>query len=86
MRMLNHDMKVVNISNEIKSHTKREFRNSNFYIFFFNWVISIIYGAKFTKFGTHVVEGHLDGTMCQIFYLGLSFNVMKSRKLNGKKR
>ena len=55
--MLNHDINVVNMSNQIKSHTKREFRNCNFSYIIFNWIISVTYGAKFTKFGRHVVEG-----------------------------
>ena len=38
---------------------------------FFNSVISLIDGAKFIKFSTLVVEGHLEGIMSQIFYLGL---------------
>ena len=42
-------------------------------------------GAKFTKSGTHVVEGHLRGTMSQILYLGPSFNFMKSKKLKEEK-
>ena len=45
-----------------------------------NLIISIIYEAKFTIFDTHVVEGHLEGTVSQFFYLGPSFNFMKSRK------
>ena len=43
------------------------------------------YEAKFTKFGTHVVEGHQKGTVSQIFDLGPSFNFMESRNLRGKK-
>ena len=83
--MLNHDINVVNMSNEIKSKTKREFRNCNFSYIFLNWIISVSYGAKFTKFGTHVVEGHKEGTLSQIFDLSPSFNFMESRKLRGKK-
>ena len=78
--MLNHDSNVVNMSNDIKSHTKREFRNCNFLYIFWNWIISVIYGAKFTKLCTHVVESHSEGTMSQNLYLGPSFNFMKSRK------
>ena len=84
-RMLNHDINVEYVRNEIKSHTKREFRNCIFSNIFLNWIISVIYGSKFTKFGTHAVESHLEGTVSQIFYLGPSFNFMKSRKLRGKK-
>ena len=29
-RMLNHDINFVNMSNKIKLHTKRKFRNCNF--------------------------------------------------------
>ena len=69
--MLNHDINVINISNEIKSHTIREFRNCNYSYIFLNWLISVIYGPKFITFGTHAVEGHLKGTVSQIFYLGI---------------
>ena len=41
--------------------------------------------AKFTKFGTHVVQSNSEGTVSQIFYLGPSFYFMKSRKLGCKK-
>ena len=34
--MLNHDINVVNISDEIKTHTKREFRNCNLLYIFLN--------------------------------------------------
>ena len=32
-----------------------------------------------------LVGGHLEGTVSQIFYLGLSFYFMLSRKLNCKR-
>ena len=35
---------------------------------------------KFMKFKIHVLEGHSEGTMSQIFDLGLSFYFMQSRK------
>ena len=41
-------------------------------------------GAKFTKFGTPVVEGHLEGTVSQNFYLGPRFYSMISRKVSCK--
>ena len=63
----------------------REFKNSNFHNIFFNWIISVIYEAKFTKFWTCIVEGHSEGTVSQIVYLGPSFYFMKSRKLGCKK-
>ena len=31
----------------------------------------------------NVVEGHLEGTVSQIFYLGPSFNFVESRKSKG---
>ena len=83
--MQNHYTNFINMSNKLKSHIKREFRNCNFSYIFLNWIISVIDGVKFTKFSTHVVEGHLEGTVSQIFYFGSSFNFMKSRKLRGGK-
>ena len=53
-----------------------EIKKLPFSIIFFNWNISVIYGAKFTNFGTHLVEGHLEGTVSQIFYLGLGCHLM----------
>ena len=41
-----------------------------------------IHGAKTITFGTLIVDGHLEGTVSQIFYLGPSFHFMKSRKLS----
>ena len=83
--MLNHDVNVVNMSNEIKSRTKLEFRNCNLSYIFLNGIISVICEGKFTQVGTHVVEGHLEGTVSQIFYLGPRFNFMKSRELRWEK-
>ena len=83
--MLKHYTNFINMSDKIKSHMKREFRNCSFSSFFFNWIISVINRVKLTKFGRHVVEGHWEGTVSQTFYLGPSFNFMKSRKLRGKK-
>ena len=37
------------------------------------------------KFGILAVGGHLEGTVSQIFYLGLSLYFMDSRKLRCKK-
>ena len=61
-----------------------EFKNCNFQIFFLNWIFSVIYGANLTKFGTCVVEGHLEGTVSQIFYLSPSFHFMIFTKLSSK--
>ena len=75
--MLNHDIYVVNMSNEIKSQIKREFRNCNFSYIFSKWNISVSIGAKLMKLGTLVVNAHSEGTMSQILYLGYSFCFMK---------
>ena len=37
------------------------------------------------KIGRHVVGSHLEGTVSQNVYLGLSLYLMKSRKLSCKK-
>ena len=81
--VLNH----VNAENEMKVYTKRVFRNSNFQQIFLNWYtcISIINGANLVNFGRLVVGGHLEGTMSQIFCLGLSFHYMKFRKFSCRK-
>ena len=51
----------------------------NFQYSFWKWIISVIYGPKITKFSTHVVKDHSEGTVSQIFYLGPGFYFMKSR-------
>ena len=37
------------------------------------------------KFVVLIVEAHLEGTVSQIFHLGLRFDFMKSRKLSWEK-
>ena len=81
--MLSNDLKYVNVTNKKEAHTAWK-KNCNFEKFFFNWIISVMDRAKFTKFGTHVVKGHSEGTVSQIFYLGPSVYFMKSRKLSSK--
>ena len=65
--MLYNDLKYVNVTNEIEVHTTWEFKNCNFQYIFLKWIISVIYGPNITKFGTHVVKDHSEGTMSQIF-------------------
>ena len=83
--MLYNDLKYVNVANKIEEHTTLEFKNCNFQYIFLNWIISVIHEAKVKTFGTHVVNDHSEGTVSQIFDLGLSFHFMKSRKLSCKK-
>ena len=73
------------MTNKIKVHTTLEFKNCNSQHIVLNWIIPVTHQAKVTKFGTHVVEDQSEGTMSQIFDLGLSFHVMQSRKLCCKK-
>ena len=56
----------------------------NFQFIFLNRIISLIYGANFTRFGRHVAEDHSEGIVSQIVYLGASSYFMKSRKLSRK--
>ena len=83
--MLYSDLKHVNVGNKIEVYSTWEFENCNFQYFFLNLIISVINGAKFTKFETPLVEGHSEGTMSQIFDIGPIFSFMKSRKLSCKK-
>ena len=55
------------MANKIKVHKTKEFKNFNFYYIILNWIMSVIIGAKFTKFGICVVEDHSEGTVSQIF-------------------
>ena len=61
--MLHHDLKYVNVANRIKVHPTLEYKNCNFQYIILNFIISVIHGAKITKFGTHGVEDHSEGTM-----------------------
>ena len=65
--MLYNDLKYVNVANKIEEHTTLEFEN--FQYIFLNWIISVIHEAKVTKFGTHVVKDHSEGTLSQIFFI-----------------
>ena len=70
---------------KMEVHTTLESKNCNFQYIFLNLIILVIHGSKITKFGTHVVEDHLEGTVSQIFDVGLSFHFMQSRRLSCKK-
>ena len=83
--MLHNDLKYVNVANKIEVHTTLEYKNCNFQYNLSDLIISVISGAKITKFGTPVVVDHSEGTISQIFDLRLSFYFMQSRKLCSKK-
>ena len=58
------------------SETKRAYskcENLNIFTYFFNKDISLNIRSICLKFGIHVDEGHLEGSVSQIFYLGPSF-------------
>ena len=63
-----------------------KFENSLFFLYFFNKDISFNIPWKLMKFTIHALEGHSEGTVSQIFDLGLSFYFMQSRKKSFKKR
>ena len=50
-----------------------KFENSLFFLYFLNKDISFDIPWKLIKFKIHVLEGHSEGTLSQIFDLGLSF-------------
>ena len=81
-RMQYNDMKYVNVGNKVEVLTAL---TCNFQSIFQIGFSSVIQGAKFTKFGTHLVEGHLERTVSQIFYFGLGFHFMKCNKFSCKK-
>ena len=62
-----------------------KFENSLFFLYFLNKDISFNIPWKLMKFKIHVLDGHSEGTVSQIFYLGLSFYFMQSRKKSFKK-
>ena len=68
------------VSYKIKVYTPWEIEKT-----FLNCFFTVILRPNYTQLCTHVVEGHLEGNVSQIFYLGLSFYFMKSRKLSYKK-
>ena len=74
--MLSNDLNYLNVTYTVEIHPTWEFKSCNFQYIFLNWIISLIYEAKITIFETCIVEGHSEGTVSQIFYLGLSFYFM----------
>ena len=64
--MLYNDLKHANGSNKIDIYSAWEFKNFSFQYCIFNWIISVINGAKFAKFGTPLVEGHSEVTVSKI--------------------
>ena len=83
--MLFNDLSYLNVTRTVEIHPTWEFKSCNFQYIFLNWIFSVIYDTKITKFGTCVVDDHSEGTVSQIFDLGPSFYSMKSRKLSCKK-
>ena len=73
------------MGNKVELLTAWKLKKCNFPSIFLNYIISVIYEGKFTKLGTHLVEGHLEGTVSRIFNLGLGIYFMMSRKLSCKK-
>ena len=65
--MLYHDLNYLNVANEIEVLTTLELKNCNFQYIFLNLIISVIHGAKITKFGTHVAEHHSEEPCLRIF-------------------
>ena len=63
---------IIYVSNRIEIYTTRTFKNCNFPKISFSSIISVIYGAEFTRFRTLLFEGHLEETVSQILYLGPS--------------
>ena len=55
-------------------------KKSVFFSYFLNKDISFNIPCKVLRFDIHVHDGHAEGTMSQIFYIGLSFYFMKPRK------
>ena len=50
-----------------------KFENSLFFKYFFNKDISFNIPWELMKFKINILEGHSEGTVSQILYLGLSF-------------
>ena len=68
--MLYNDLKHVKVGNKIEAYSTWGFENCIFPLKKLggggNLIISVIDGAKFAKFETPLVEGHLEGTVSQI--------------------
>ena len=65
--------------------SNNKFENLIFFIYFLNKDVSVNIPWKFLRFEIHKHEGHLEGTVSQIFYVGFSFYFMRSRKLSFEK-
>ena len=55
-----------------------KFENLLFFKYFLNKYISFNISWMLVKFGIHVYECHLEGSVSQIFYLGPSFFFIQS--------
>ena len=55
-----------------------QFESLRFFLYFFNKYISLNIPLMLVKFGIHVYECHLEGSVSQMFYLGPSFYFMQS--------
>ena len=53
----------------------------NFSPYFLNQDTSLNISPTYFKFGTPINSTHMEGTVSQIFYIGLSFHFMNSRKI-----
>ena len=61
--MLSNDLKRLNVANKVEIHPTWENKSCNFQYIFLNWMILVFYGAKVTKFGTCIFEGHSEWIM-----------------------
>ena len=62
-----------------------KFESSLLFLYFVNKDILFNIPWKLMKFKIHVLEGHSEGIVSQILYLGLGFYFMQSRKKSFKK-
>ena len=82
---LSNDITKIKMGKSILLKISWEFEKMIFFLYFLASDISLDNLFKSIKFKGDVVEVPIEGTMSQIFYLGPSFYLMKSRKLSCKK-
>ena len=58
--MLSNDLNYLNVTYTVEIHPTWEFKSCNFQYIFLNWIISVNYEAKITKFGICIDEGHSE--------------------------
>ena len=85
MKMLLYNMNYIIVNQELFQLGGREIKNQLFNMYFLIEDISLNNTFRSIQFLTHIHNIHMEGTVSQIFDLGISFCFIKCRKFCLKK-